>query len=139
MAVARRDALAMLDLDHVAVAAGIARVHDLARGGGAHDRAFLGAQIDAGMKRPAHAEGIFPCAVRARDLELAAERLAQRQQRDHSRQFVMLFETNLETVQKNVETPTTPSFGSGRKGPPVSEVFALRALRENGQDQGPNV
>ena len=84
MAVTCRNAFAMLELDHVAIATGIARVHDPACAGGTNDRAFLGPEIHPWMQRPSHAERIFPCAISARDLEPTAERLMQRQHRDHA-------------------------------------------------------
>ena len=54
VAVARREAVAVVDLDHLAVAAAPARGLDGAVGGGAHRVAGAAAEIEAGVhRRPA--------------------------------------------------------------------------------------
>src|SRR5215831_18000286 len=58
MAVTRRQPVAMVDLDHAAIAAAPARRYHLAVRGRAHGIAHRGAEIEAGMHRGPTEEGI---------------------------------------------------------------------------------
>ncbi len=57
MAVAGRQPVAVIDLDHAAIAAGPARRHHLAVGGDAHRIALSGAEVEAGVHCRSPEEG----------------------------------------------------------------------------------
>src|SRR6266568_2651720 len=74
VAVARREAVAMVDLDHVAVAAAPARGFDDAVGGGADRVAGLAAEVEAAMHRGPAQEGVRPHTEAGRQIDLAHDR-----------------------------------------------------------------
>src|SRR5215475_74815 len=75
MAVARRQAVAVIDFHHLAVAAAPAGEHDLAGGGGTHRLAGAGAHVEPVMHGERADERVHSDAEPRRELELAGERL----------------------------------------------------------------
>src|SRR5690349_15144113 len=71
MAVAGGQPVAVVDLDHAAIAAAPARRDHLAVGSGAHGIAGLGAEIEAGVHRGSTEEGIASHAEAGRELDFA--------------------------------------------------------------------
>src|SRR5580692_5640042 len=84
MAVASREPVAMVDLDHAAIAAAPARIDHLAIGGGAHGIAHLGAEIETRMHRWPAEEGIAANAEARGELDLADHGLAVGHQRQRA-------------------------------------------------------
>src|SRR6478609_9364636 len=90
MAVAGGKPVAMVDLDHAAVAAAPARIDDLAVCGRAHGIARLGAEIEAGVHRGPAEEGIAAHAEAGGELDFADDGLAVGHERQRARQPIDL-------------------------------------------------
>ena len=78
MSVARRETIAVVDLDHLAVTALPAGVAYRAGGGGFHRIAAVAAKIEPGMHRGSPEERVDAHAVARTLIELAGQRLADR-------------------------------------------------------------
>src|ERR1051325_7693225 len=78
VAVARRKSVAVVDLDHLAVAAAPAGGFHGAVGGGAHRVAGAAAEVETGVHRRPAEERIGPHAEAGRQVDLAEDRLSHR-------------------------------------------------------------
>src|SRR5262249_32004310 len=84
MAITCRQAVAVIDLNHLAVAAAPSRRHPLAGRGGAHRVAGIGAHVEAGVHGERADERVHAHAEAGAELHLAGERLAYRYRREHA-------------------------------------------------------
>ncbi len=103
MAVARRKAVAVIDLDHVAVAAAPARGFHGAVGGDAHRIAGLAAEVEAAVHRRPAEERIRPHAEAGRQIDLAHDRLSHRHCGHGARQPLDVGARDLHTIELALE------------------------------------
>src|SRR3954469_10580234 len=90
MAVAGRQAIAVINLDHAAIAALPARRYDLAAGRRAHGVAGGGTEIEPGVHRRPAQEGIAAYAEAGGEFDFADHRLAVGHQRKRAAQSIHL-------------------------------------------------
>ena len=105
MRVARGQAIAMIDLDHVAIAADDIGFHHLAGSGGPHRGTLMGLEIDARMHRYGPREGIGPGAERACRLEFRRHGTGDGQGVDNATHPFGLLDIKLHLRQFQLERP----------------------------------
>ena len=103
MAVAGGKPVAVVDLDHVAVAAFAAGDGHLAGGGGVHRLADVAAQVDAGMHGGAAEERIHAHAEGRTHVDFAGDRLAHRHGEQRVGVLVDLGAREIDAVELAVE------------------------------------
>src|SRR6266567_601678 len=103
MRVAGRQSVAVVDLDHLAVAAVPAGMGHGPGGGSAHRLAFLPAQIDAGVHGRTVEEGVDPDPESRGQIDLAGDRLADRHGNERARERVNLGSGKLHAIELALE------------------------------------
>src|SRR5689334_8809118 len=124
VAVAGHQPVAVVDLDHLAIAAAPACNSHRAAGSGVNGIADLGAEIEAGMHGGPAQERIDPHAESGDDLAVAGDRLAQRNVDKRAGQLLDLGAYNADVVELPIEgaairarkcgneRPAKPAFGA---------------------------
>src|SRR5215510_13248617 len=106
MAVARRQAVAVIDFHHFAVAAAPAGEHDFSGGRDAYRLARAGADVDSGMHGERADERIHPDAEAGRELQFAGERLAHRHLDHGAVEVIDMGARQIDAVELTVERAT---------------------------------
>ena len=137
MAVAGRELVAVVDLDHLAVAAVPAGGDDGAGGGGAHRIAGVAAHVHAGVHRRTTEERIGAHAERGAYIDLAGDRLAHRNMHEDARIAVRLRARDGDAIDELVERVGTGARRLHRDERPADRIGRLgigRIDAEIGED-----